>query len=112
MNLAHFKPAQNTPSQLRAEARVLWQSIVAEYQISDSGGLLILATALESFDRMRHAQVIIAEHGVVLVGDDGKLKANPACALERDSRAAMLAALKMMNLDLEPLKKLGRPGGS
>ena len=43
----------------------------------------------------------------------GQLKAHPAVNIERDARAAMLAALKAMNLDVEPLRdRPGRPGGS
>ncbi len=113
MNLAHFKPRQNAPAHLSPEAQDHWCRIVSEYQIIDAGGLLILTTAMESFDRMRQAQTIVAEHGAVLVADDGGLKANPAVAIERDSRAAMMAALKQLNLDLEPLRdKIGRPGGT
>ncbi len=39
-------------------------------------------------------------------------KPHPLLAAERDARAQMLAALKALNLDLEPLKDRGRPPGS
>lgn len=39
-------------------------------------------------------------------------KPHPLLSVERDARAAMLAALKQLNLDLEPLRDgPGRPGG-
>ena len=58
------------------------------------------------------AQALIAEHGAVTKDRWGQLRPNPACTIERDSRAAMLAALKALNLDLEPLRdKPGRPPG-
>ena len=43
----------------------------------------------------------------------GQVKSHPLLSVERDSRAQYLAALKALNLDLEPLRdKPGRPGGS
>jgi len=42
----------------------------------------------------------------------GQLKINPLCAVERDARAQFMAAMKALNLDLEPLRdKPGRPPG-
>ena len=64
--------------------------------------MLILATALESFDRMRAAQAVIAELGVTVVDRWQQVKPNPATTIERDSRAAMLSALRQLNLDIEP----------
>jgi hypothetical protein len=39
------------------------------------------------------------------------VKPNPACTIERDARQGLLAALRALNLDVAPLKPLGRPGG-
>jgi glutathione S-transferase len=42
----------------------------------------------------------------------GQPKPHPLLATERDARAQFLAALKALNLDLEPLRdRVGRPGG-
>ena len=60
---------------------------------------------------MVEAGVIIAEHGAVIKDRYGQLKPNPAITVERDSRAAMLAAFKTLNLDVLPPMKPGRPGG-
>ena len=51
------------PSGLSAEARRWWRKLVVDYQIDDPGGLLILLTMFEAFDRMRAAQKIIADEG-------------------------------------------------
>ncbi|HVW69190.1 MAG TPA: P27 family phage terminase small subunit [Steroidobacteraceae bacterium] len=83
-------------------------SIREEYDIKDPGGLLILASAVEAFDRMRQAQRRLKREGLTVKDRFGQAKAHPAAVIERDSRAAMLAALKQLNLDLEPLE--GRPG--
>ncbi len=44
------------PSHLSAEAKRWWKKIQKEYDITDEAGLLLLQTAMESFDRMRSYQ--------------------------------------------------------
>jgi P27 family predicted phage terminase small subunit len=100
------------PAGLSAEARRWWRQLVEEYEIEDSGGRLILLTMFEAFDRMRAAQKIISEEGETVKDRFEQLKAHPMVAVERDSRAAFYAGLRALNLDLEPLKAIGRPGGS
>ena len=101
------------PKALSAEARRRWRELVAEYDIRDSAGLQILQTAMEAFDRMRAAQAQIAKDGQMHADRFGQVKAHPLLPIERDSRAAMLMALKALNFDIEPLRgKVGRPGGS
>jgi P27 family predicted phage terminase small subunit len=99
------------PKNLSREGKNLWRRIQDEYGITDEAGLLILATALESFDRMRQAQDILSNEGMTTTDRFGQARAHPAATIERDSRAAMLGALKQLNLDLEPLRDgPGRPG--
>ncbi|MEQ8813544.1 MAG: phage terminase small subunit P27 family [Thalassobaculum sp.] len=103
----------SAPSHLSTEAKSWWRKVVTEYEISDDTGLLLLQTALESFDRMRSAQRVIKREGQSIRDRFGFPRAHPLLTVERDSRAGMLAALKQMNLDLEPLNdRPGRPGGS
>jgi P27 family predicted phage terminase small subunit len=100
------------PKNLSREAKATWRKIQDEYQITDEAGLLILATACESFDRMRQAQASIEAEGATFPDRFGQPRPHPATVIERDSRAAMLAALKQLNLDLEPLRDgPGRPAG-
>ena len=100
------------PKGLSREAARLWRELVSEYGIDDVAGRLILATALESFDRMRAAQAILENAGEVINDRFGQEKAHPAVAIERDSRVSMLAALKHLSLDLEPLRpRSGFVGG-
>lgn len=102
----------NPPKNLSTEAKKLWKGIQDEYQITDEAGLLILRTGFEAFDRMREAQAILSKKGMTVEDRFGQPKAHPMTTVERDSRAAMLAALKQLNLDLEPLRDgPGRPTG-
>ena len=66
-----------------------------------------------TFDRMREAQQQVAADGVSFRDRFGQVKAHPLLTVERDARAAFLAGLRSLNLDLEPLHDgPGRPPGS
>jgi P27 family predicted phage terminase small subunit len=100
------------PDHLSDEAASWWQRLTAEYSLDDDAGRLLLQTGLEAFDRMRNCQAAIARDGEQVKDRFEQLKPHPLLAIERDSRAAMLAALKALNLDLEPLRdRPGRPAG-
>jgi P27 family predicted phage terminase small subunit len=84
-----------------------------DYDISDEGGLLLLQTGLEAFDRMRQCQEIIKRDGPMVLDKWGQRKSHPLLPAERDARSQMLAALKALHLDVEPLhERPGRPTGS
>ena len=101
------------PSHLKKPAREFWCAVQVEYSITDPAGLVLLTTAGECLDRMRAAQAAIRKHGEVVTDRYGQIKVNPACQLERDSRNGFFAALRAMNLDIEPLNPMpGRPPGS
>lgn len=101
-----------TPPDLSAAAKEWWTKLTAEYQLEDAAGLLLLETALQAFDRMHQARELITKHGAVTLDRFDQLRPNPATTIERDSRAAMLGALKALNLDIEPLHDgAGRPPG-
>lgn len=101
------------PNDLSAAAKQFWRSVRDEYGIADAGGLAILARAAEALDRMQAARREIDRRGVLIEGTKGGLKSNPAVPVERDARAAFLAAVKMLHLDLEPLRDgPGRPHGN
>lgn len=100
---------KQAPKNLSEEAKSWWDKLIAEYSIDDPAGLLILQTCLEAFDRMRQSQQILARDGTVIQDRFGQRKPHPLTTVERDSRSQMLAALKSLNLDLEPIKAIGRP---
>jgi len=98
------------PAHLSDAGRSLWRSIVADYKINDAGGLALLGQACEAADRVAECRALIAEQGAV-VRSNGAVRAHPLLAAERDARAAMLRAIRYMNLDVEPLQAVGRPVG-
>ena len=105
------KPSK-PPKGLSREAARWWRKLIAEYAIEDEAGYLILQTSLEAFDRMREAQRVLKEDGLVVVDRFGQKKSHPLTTIERDSRAQMMAALKALNLDVQPLRDgPGRPSG-
>lgn len=106
-----LKP-KRPPKHLKPDGRKLFRDVVSEYAIDDAAGLALLTTASECLDRMRAAQDAIEAQGEVVTDRYGQTKVHPACALEKDARNGFLAALKQLNLDLEPLRdRPGRPSG-
>lgn len=105
-------PASDAPEHLSAEARLWWKRLRAEYALDDEAARLLLQTALEALDRVRQCQRAITKDGLLSRGSKRQPRAHPLLAVERDARGQMLAALKALNLDLEPLRDgPGRPGG-
>jgi P27 family predicted phage terminase small subunit len=97
------------PPRLTPEAGQWWERILTAFDLDDAG-LILLESALESFDRMRQAQAILAKEGIVYVDRFNQPKQHPATMVERDAKATMLRNIKALGLDLEPLHdKPGRP---
>lgn len=93
--------------------RKFFQTVLEEFEITDGAGLALLHTAAECLDRISDAQKAIKRDGAVIRDRYGSPKVHPACQLERDARTGFLAAIRALNLDLEPLRdRPGRPGGS
>ena len=106
------KPRTHDPAAtLSAEALTWRQRLLDEYEIGDGAGQLLLDTAMMAYDRMRQAQMVIADDGPFQIDRFGASKPHPALIVERDSRAGMLAALRALRLDVEPLQSVGRPPG-
>ena len=104
--------AKQIPKHLSEEAQQWWSAIVSEYSVDDEAGKLLLQTALESFDRMKAAARRINQDGEAVEDRFGQVKPHPLLTAERDARSQMLAALKQLNLDMEPLNDgPGRPPG-
>ena len=78
--------------------------LIDEYGIFDMAGRRILTVSLEAFDRAQKSRRRIERDGMCIKDRFGVLKPHPLLPVERDNRAAFLAGLKALNLDLEPLR--------
>jgi P27 family predicted phage terminase small subunit len=96
------------PKHLSRESKKMWRSILEEYEIADIAGLRILRVALEAFDRSQKCRESIDDLGLTIKDKFGQQKPHPLLPMERDSRAAFLAGIKALNLDIEPLGRAGR----
>jgi P27 family predicted phage terminase small subunit len=103
------KAPPQPPDHLKEAGRRFWLDIVLEYHVRDGAGLALVTTASVALDRMTEARESITKHGLITTDRYGNPKANPAVHIERDARAGFLAALKALNLDIEPLRDRGRP---
>lgn len=102
----------DVPGHLSDEAKAIFNDLTAEYGIEDVAGLKILRVACEAFDRAQAAREAIDRDGMSIKDKFGQMKINPLLPVERDSRAAFLAGLKALCLDIEPLQaRPGRPSG-
>lgn len=99
-------------SGLTAEDERLLRQLASEYAIQDPAVKLILKTTRGAYDRLVACQSAIDREGVSVVDRWGQTKSHPLLAAERDARAAVLAGLRALHLDVEPVNDgPGRPGG-
>src|SRR4051812_8331849 len=88
------------PRHLSEPARRLYADVLARY-VLEAHHLAILTKALEAFDRAEAARVIVERDGLLVATRFGEVKASPAIAIERDARAAFMAGIKQLGLDVE-----------
>jgi len=96
------------PKHLSKEAGALWDSVNRDYDL-ESWQLKLLESACECQDRMRQAQADILRLGIVIEQPDGRIRGNPACQVERDSRSNLYQHLRGLGLDIIPPS--GKPRG-
>ena len=99
------------PKHLGKHGADLYQRIVNEFGIDDSGGLQLLLACCEALDRLRQVQEVIAKDGVTVQDRFGQVRPHPLLTVERDCRTQIISSIKNLNLDLEPLQAIGHPPG-
>ena len=100
------------PRALSRSARAWYRKLTGEFDISDEAGRLLLLTAMHCLDRAEGARLQLDRDGTTVVDRWGQTKVHPLVNVERDARSGMLAALKALNLDIEPKRdRPGRPPG-
>ena len=93
----------------RPDTRKFLVNVYQDYQIDDPAGFKLLEVAGGALDRLQEAQEILKREGITINDRNGNSKMHPACIIEKDARAHFLMALKSLNLDVEPLRDMGRP---
>jgi len=88
------------PDHLGECERQIWGHVLADFDLSTETAIHVLTTALEAHQRAREARETISREGMQLPGRDGQAKVHPLLAVERDARAAWLASLKALGLEL------------
>jgi P27 family predicted phage terminase small subunit len=98
------------PAGLSEPALRWWNKSMEEYEAWTADALLTLEAALQAYDRWQQAKGEIDRDGLTGTDRFGQPRLHPACAVERDSRGAMLRALAA--LGLEPPAEVGKPDAS
>lgn len=100
------------PAKLSAESARFFREMIEQYQIDDVAGLKLLERGCEALDLMRKAQKFLRKDGEVISDKKGSVKAHPAVSIEKEAHNQFVESLRMLNLDLEPLRDApGRPPG-
>jgi P27 family predicted phage terminase small subunit len=97
------RPAPNPPpppDHLGEPERAIWRRVFEDFKHSTHLAADVLRSGLESHQRARECREAIERDGATVEGRDGQLRAHPLLAVERDSRAAWLAAIKLLGLEL------------
>ena len=92
-------------------AKAVRKRIQTEYAIEDSYGLYLLDRLEEDHALLVEIQKSLKKQGLVTRDRYGAERPNPLLATLKDTKSRILATLKQLNLDLEPLRDgPGRPG--
>jgi hypothetical protein len=98
------------PSTLGEAGLDLWRKVMAEYAITDVGGVEILAQACAAADRAAALARQIEKDGEIVETKAGP-KDHPGLKHELACRSFVVRALLRLGLDVEPVRPTpGRPG--
>lgn len=89
------------PSHLELPEKQLWLGLTGVHRFDDAASLAMLRTTLEAHQRARRCRERIDAEGETIRDRFGQLKPHPLLPAERDARAAFLAGIKALNLDVE-----------
>jgi hypothetical protein len=78
----------------------MWTAIVRENFFDGEAALSILRSALEAHQRARTCREAVDRDGAIYRDRFDQPKPHPLIAAERDARAAFIAGMRALNLDL------------
>ena len=90
---------RHAPAHLSPDARALYLSVVADYQL-EPWHLGLLLKAFEALGRADQARDEIGSGPLLVKSRLGELRPNPLLAVERDSRARFAALMRQLGLDM------------
>lgn len=96
------KADPDMPEHLGAAGRALWVAVRRDFMLTDGAALALLAAAAEAADRCAASREAIDRDGAVMVDRFGQQKPHPLLGIERDSRAAMVGALRALGVANPP----------
>ena len=88
------------PDHLGQAEHAIWKHILSDYRLTTETAIDVLTTCLEAHMRARECREAIARDGMTVVGRDNQQKPHPLLSTERDARAAWLAGIKQLGLEL------------
>jgi hypothetical protein len=104
-------PVPTPPRPLGQHGRQLWNSVHAEYEVVDAGGIEMLCLACASLDRAEQLKTAIDEDGPIIRSKAG-VRDNPLLKHELAARAFTVRTLQKLGLNFEPVRAPGRPPGA
>jgi P27 family predicted phage terminase small subunit len=96
------------PRPLGPHGKALWDRVQREYQITDTGGIEILAQICAAEDRVEALHEQIDADGAIIRTRNG-FKANPLLRDETALRAFIVRTIERLGLNVEAVKSPGRP---
>jgi hypothetical protein len=94
-----LKPPE-PPADLAPPEAALWVAIFQDYAQTTRLATNVLYNGLLSHQLAREAQAAVEREGLTVDGVSGQSKAHPLLSVVRDHRAAWLAAVKTLGLEL------------
>lgn len=96
------------PEHLSLEAKSLWDAVLSDY-ILEPADQAILKVGLENYDRAQSCREAIDREGVTITDPSGRVRAHPALQAEKQALSVYLQAFRLLGLNEEPVKPVGRP---
>ena len=102
------EPAAKPPRKLGRYGADLWRKVMAEDEISDAGGLELLASASAALDRAERCREAIDRDGEMVRTKFGP-RDHPLLKHELAARSFVCRTLQRLGLNVETIKPVGRP---